>query len=412
MAELSLAGQVRFTSSACPAGPDGARGPVRRLRQLVVLMGALLLAACQTMVPKTAPPPAPPPPTAEVAPDRGLPTDTARHRVALLVPLTGPNAQVGQSLANATTMALLDTKTERLRVTTYDTGADAAGAARRAVADGNKLILGPLTAEEVRDVAPVARAAKIPVIGYSNDASVAGNGVYLLGYSPAQSITRVVTFARGKGARNFAALVPKGLYGERAGSAFLSAVKAAGGTAVGMETFDRSAESVNAAVKRLAARSSYDALLIADVARVALQIAPQVRGSESGANARLLGTELWNTESGLNTNPALRGAWFASVSDGLYRTLASKYRASYNATPYRLASLGYDSVLLAVRIAQDWQPGSDFPVARLVDAGGFSGIDGAFRFGRDGIAQRALEVQEVAAEAVNVIDAAPRGFDK
>src|SRR5690606_7042716 len=146
------------------------------------------------------------------------------------------------------------------------------------------------------------RAAKIPVIGYSNDASVAGNGVYLLGYSPAQSITRVVTFARGKGAKNFAALVPKGLYGERAGSAFLSAVKAAGGTAVGMETFDRSTESVNAAVKRLAALSSYDALLIADVARVALQIAPQVRGSESGANARLLGTELWNTESGLNTN--------------------------------------------------------------------------------------------------------------
>jgi len=385
---------------------------VRRLRQIVVLMGALLLAACQTMVPKTAPPPAPPPPTAETTPDRGLPTDTARHRVALLVPLTGANAQVGQSLANATTMALLDTKTERLRVTTYDTGTDAAGAARKAVADGNKLILGPLTAEEVRDVAPIARAAKIPVIGYSNDASVAGNGVYLLGYAPDQSITRVISFASGKGAKNFAALVPKGLYGERAGSAFLNAVQAAGGTAVGLETFDRSTESVNTAVKRLATRSSYDALLIADVARVALQIAPQVRGSEGGANARILGTELWNTETALNTNAALRGAWFASVSDGLYRTLASKYRASYNATPYRLASLGYDSVLLAVRIAQDWQPGSDFPAARLTDAGGFAGIDGAFRFGRDGIAQRALEVQEVAAEAVNVIDAAPRGFDK
>jgi branched-chain amino acid transport system substrate-binding protein len=249
----------------------------------------------------------------------------------------------------------------------------------------------------------------VPVIGYSNDASVAGNGVYLLGYAPTQSITRVISFARTKGAKNFAALVPKGVYGERAGAAFLNAVKTAGGTAVGMETFDRSNASITAAVKRLATRSSYDALLVADNARIAVAVAPQIR-TASGANARILGTELWNTETNLNANPAIRGAWFASVSDGLYRTLASKYRSSYGVTPYRLASLGYDSVLLTVRIAQSWQPGTDFPAARLTDPDGFAGIDGAFRFGTDGLAQRALEVQQVAAEGVTVVDAAPRGF--
>ncbi len=401
MAERSLAGQVRFESSW------------RRMGQALTLLGALLLAGCQTVVPRTTAPTAPPPPKAATpGPSAGLPTDTERNRVALLVPLTGSNAAVGQSIANATTMALLDTKTEKLRVTTYDTGKDAAAAARQAVAEGNKLILGPLTGDEVKAVAPIARAAKVPVVGYSNDASVAGNGVYLLGYAPSESIDRVVAFARAKGAKSFAALVPKGVYGERAGSAFLSAVKAAGGTAVGMETFDRSAVSVSAAVKRLATRSSYDALLIADIARIALQIAPQVRSSESGANAKIMGTELWNTETSLFTSPALRGAWFASVSDGLYRTLATKYRTSYGTTPYRLASLGYDSVLLAVRIAQDWKAGSDFPVARLTDPDGFAGIDGAFRFGRDGIAERALEVQEIGSGGVSVVDAAPRGFGR
>ncbi len=401
MAELSLAGQVRFEM------------PVRRVRQFLALIGAVALAGCQTMVPRTQPP-APPPPPVATTPDVGpaLPTDTARHRVALLVPLTGANAQVGQSIANATTMALLDTKTQRLRVTTYDTGADPAGAARRALAEGNKLILGPLTADEVKAVAPIARAAKVPIVGYSNDVSVAGNGVYLLGYAPAQSIDRVIAYASGKGARNFAALVPKGVYGERAGTAFLASVKKAGGTTVGMETFDRSTASVTDAVKRLSTRSSYDALLIADIGRIAVQIAPQVRSSESGAAARILGTELWNTDNMLATSTAMRGAWFASVSDGLYRTLANKYRASYGATPYRLASLGYDSVLLAVRIADDWKPGSDFPVARLTDTGGFAGIDGAFRFGRDGLAERALEIQEVGTSGVSVVDAAPRGFTK
>src|SRR3546814_1518567 len=97
-----------------------------------------LLAACQ-VVPKTGGPATPPPPTDptdNVGP--GLPTDTDRHRVALLVPKTGANADVGTAIANATTLALLDTRTERVRITTYDTALGAAAAARQAVADGNK----------------------------------------------------------------------------------------------------------------------------------------------------------------------------------------------------------------------------------------------------------------------------------
>jgi hypothetical protein len=142
---------------------------------------------------------------------------------------------------------------------------------------------------------------------------------------------------------------------------------------------------------------------------VALQVAPVVR-KNGGATARLLGTELWNTDTALAATPVLRGAWFASVSDTLYRQLATKYRARYGNAPFRLSSLGYDAVLLTVRIAQDWKPGTPFPNARLRDAGGFSGIDGAFRFNRTGVAERALEVNEVGAGAISVIDAAPRGF--
>ncbi len=168
---------------------------------------------------------------------------------------------------------------------------------------------------------------------------------------------------------------------------------------------------MQAAVKRLGASSSYDALLIADVGRIALQAAPLARAG-GGAGTRILGTELWNTETGLTASAALRGAWYASVSDGLYRTLANKYRASYGASPYRLASLGYDSVLLAVRIATDWKPGTAFPVARLGDPEGFAGIDGAFRFNRAGIAERSLEVSEIGAGATSIADPAPRGFAK
>ena len=67
-------------------------------------------------------------------------------------------------------------------------------------------------------------------------------------------------------------------------------------------------------------------------------------------------------------------------------------------------------MLLAVRISADWRPGTPFPEGRLVDKGGFSGVDGAFRFGRDGIAERMLEVKQIGAGGMTVVSPAAQGF--
>ncbi|WP_294323810.1 penicillin-binding protein activator [uncultured Sphingomonas sp.] len=376
------------------------------------LIGAALLAGCATLVPK-GPVEQAPPTTTRPQPTRpgpvtgGIPEDNQRHRVALLVPLTGPNGGVGRSIANATQLALLDTRSERVRITTYDTALGAAAAAQRAIAEGNRLILGPLLADDVRAVAPIARGAKVPVISYSNDVSVAGNGAYLLGYTPAQSIDRVVGYARTNGMTQFAGLVPAGVYGQRASTSFLRAVEQAGGQVVSIQTYARG--GIAAAVARLPKTSPYEAILIADQAGQAALAVPAIRRTTS-RSAKVLGTELWNTETGLGSMPALNGAWYASVSNSLYRQFATKYRARFNAAPYRLSSLGYDSVLLTVRIARDWTIGRDFPESRLRAEDGFAGLDGAFRFGRDGVAERALEVQEVRAGGAVTVSPAARTF--
>lgn len=387
----------------------GALGQIARAGKWFTLLGAVALSACQ-VVPKR-PLPVPPPPAQPTRPEPvdPLPTDSERNRVALLVPMTGPNAGVGESIANAANMGVLDTGGRTIRVTIYDTAPGAAAAAQRAIAEGNRLILGPLLADDVRAVAPVARAARIPVVSFSNDVGVAGNGVFVMGFAPTQAIERVVRYARGRGVTRFAGLVPGGLYGQRASTAFLRSVESSGGQVVSLQTFDRSAGSMSAAVARMASTSPYEAVLIADSARAAVQFAPMIR-ARGGASARLLGTELWNAEGALAANPALRGAMFASVADGTYNQLATKYRTRFGKGPYRLASLGYDAVLLVTRIGAEWRFGTAFPVARLTDTGGFTGIDGAFRFGRDGVADRALEVQQAGAGGFTVVDPAPRGF--
>ena len=378
----------------------------------VAIAAAGLLAACSTVIPRGPVLPAERPVAAATRPDTveaGIPRDTARNRVALLVPLSGGNAGVGESIANATMLAVLDTGTDKVRITNYDTAGGAAAAARRAIAEGAQLILGPLLADDVRAVVPIARAAGVPVLSFSNDSSVAGSGAYLMGYAPTQSIERVVAYARGRGVSTFAAVVPNGVYGERASTAFLRAVETAGGQVVSMQTYGRVAGGVAGAVSRLGAKAPYEAVLIADNGATAAAAAPLIRRGGGGAT-HLLGTELWNSETGLAAKPALSGAWFANVSNTLYRQYAAKYRARFGTSPYRLSSLGYDAVLLTVRIARDWPVGRPFPEAKLRDPDGFAGIDGAFRFGRDGIADRALEVQEVRGGTLVTVSPAPSGF--
>lgn len=377
-------------------------------RNLALAGAAMLAAGCQ-VVPKgdvaTAPAPLPAPEPSATA----LPTDTGRHRIALLVPLSGDTAAVGQGIANATTMALLDTNADNLRITTYDTSDGVAGAARQAIADGNKLILGPLTADAVPSVQAVARPAGVPVIAFSNDISVAGPDVFVIGLVPEQSIRRSVEFARVRGANRFAALMPEGDYGIRAASALENALRDFGGTLVGTQAYARGNTSIVSAAARLRAAGGYDTVLIADSARLSIEASDELqRGART--RARILGTELWSGEATLARAKSMEGALFAAVSDGRYKRFADSYQARFGAAPHRVTTLGYDAVLLTLRVAREWKVGTPFPKNELYDKGGFLGVDGPFRFGRNGVAERALEVREVRGGEITAVDPAPTGF--
>ncbi|MGD9665232.1 MAG: penicillin-binding protein activator, partial [Novosphingobium sp.] len=322
-------------------------------RRIFAVALTSLLAACQVIPKSTDTAPSPP-----VVPDEGIPDDGG-HRVALLVPMTGQNAGAGTSIANATTMAVLDTNTSKLRITTYDTGSGAANAAARAVSDGNRLILGPLLSDNISAVSKVAAGKSVPLISYSNDAQKAARDVFVMGQIPGQSISRTVGYAIGKGHTRFAALLPSGDYGDRARAALAIAARDGGASVVAEEGYDRSAKGIIAAARRLIAKGGFDAVLIADGPRLSELAASQF--ADSANRPRILGTELWSGESSVAAAASLRGAWFSAVSDGRFAQFVKSYKARFGKQPYRIATLGYDSVLLTLRVARDWQPGRAFP---------------------------------------------------
>ena len=400
---------------------EHSRSPQARrpfLRAIAAAALGLALAGCE-IVPGGGPvAEATPEAQPQVAPEREAQREVpmltpvlAKHKVAVLVPLTGPNAGVGTSIWNSAQLALADAQGERVELAAYDTGKGAAAAAERAVAAGSRLFLGPLLAEDVRAVAPVARQAQVPVIAFSNDIGVAGDGVYVMGHNPGQSVDRVVSYARAQGLQRFAGLIPQGDYGLRAGQALARAVERSGGRLVGTQTYDRTPAALRTAAIRLNTQGPYDAVLIADNGQIAMSGAATIRTGPS-AQARILGTELWRSESALAASPQIRGAWFASLPDAMFDQLRTRYRARYGRAPHRLGSLGYDAALLTVRVANGWAAGRPFPDFALRSSEGFMGVDGVFRFTASGVAERQLEVLEVRPSGFVTVSPAPREFER
>jgi len=376
--------------------------------RLSAVAGLAFLAGCSTIVPPTTQTPV----SAPVATASSVvATDVTRHRVALLLPVTGKDGDVGQSIANATTLALLDTKSSNIRMTTYDTALGVQAATQKAIAEGNKLILGPLRGDNVVKVANIARPANVPIISFSNDVGVAGQNVFLLGHLPNQSIERIVRYAKSQGKSRFAGLLPKNKFGQRALSNLSRSVRDAGGTLVTIQEYNGNRASIESAARNIARSKNVDAVLIADGGNTAA-IGTSYLRSNGLQSAQIMGTDRWNVDSSLVRSSTMRGAWFASVADGLYRQYATRYNDRFGNRPLRLSSLGYDSVLLVARVARNWQIGTNFPVNQLTDPGGFIGVDGAFRFLPNGLSERMLEVQEVRQGKFVTIDAAPKTFPK
>ena len=120
-------------------------------RSLALLPLLLPAAACVSQ----------PPSRSGAAPVPAAPS-RQRERVGLLLPLSGQNRQLGQSMLNAAQMALFDLGDDSFQLIPRDTKGTPGGAseaARDAIAEGAQLILGPLYSSSVGAVRPAVRPA-------------------------------------------------------------------------------------------------------------------------------------------------------------------------------------------------------------------------------------------------------------
>lgn len=397
---------------------------------LSALVAAFALAACTVSGPALPPSDATGSITPRDQPDskaaaaQPLPTKAGKAKVALLLPLSGPGnvATVARAMKQAGEMALFERSSPEFELIVKDdrgTPEGAKAAAEEALKDGAELILGPLLAASVSAVSPVAAAARVPVIAFSNDRRVVAPGTYLLSFMPEQDVERIIAYATAQGRRSFAALVPDDGYGRIVEEAFTRAVSAAQGNVTTIERYGRGGSTGMLEATRKLGETlnsptmdgqsvTADALLIPGEPDSLLSLGPLIAYARIDVSrVKLLGTGGWDSPS-IGRDATFVGAWYPAPDQRGWQSFSERFAKTFGTPPPRIASVAFDAVGIAMALSGA-PTDTRFTAAGITRAAGFAGSDGNVRFQADGTALRSLAVHEVQAFGSRTIDQAGGG---
>lgn len=345
-------------------------------------------------------------------------------KVGLLVPLTGPNAQLGQAMLQAAQLALFDMGYDSFELLPRDTNAGAQQAAQSAADAGAQLILGPLFANDVRAAQPIMRRYDINMVSFSTDWSLADGNTFVMGFLLFAQVQRVAEYAASKGLRYVGVLAPDSDYGNAVLATWNAAASRFGITTAETVRFPAGQGDISGIVASFAhynkdapkgAPPPYDAVFLPAGGEQARAAASMLGFYNlSPRSVKRLGTGLWD-DPDLGAEQGLAGGWFAAPAPELRRGFEQRYAESYGQPAPRLATLAYDATALAAVLARNGYYNAGRPAfdrAALTNPNGFAGIDGIFRFRPDGLVERGLAVMEFRNGQIVEIDPAPKTFER
>lgn len=337
--------------------------------------------------------------------------------VALLVPYgsasPGDDA-IARSLENAAKLAAADLGgSVNLKVyRTQGQAGTAAAVADQAIAEGAQVIVGPLRADAANAAAIAARDDGINVLAFSNNSSIAGGNLFVLGNTFDNTASRLMRYAGTQGRTRVVVVSSQTPVGQIARNAVVKATSGTNVQIVGDGTFEFTEDGIAAAAPRIAQTiqsTGATAVMLTDDSVGALPLlARQLPAAGvNPANIKSIGLTRWDTPPQTLTLPGLQGGWFALPDPALSSRFNARYQSAYGQAPHPLAGLAYDGVAaVGALVAKKLSP----TAGNLTQSSGFAGVNGVFRFNRDGTNQRAMAVAQVAGGSVRIVDAAPKSF--
>ncbi|WP_404423392.1 penicillin-binding protein activator [Thalassospira australica] len=370
-------------------------------------------------------------------------------RVALLLPLSGPNEELGRAMRHAAELAMFDIAGDDFVLMPVDTAGTYQGgqaAAHQAINAGAKMILGPLFAESVSGASEIAKAAGVPVIAFSNNQRVAESGVWVNGFVPEDQIARAAGYATTQGKYRFAALLPQNDYGRQIAGSLQSVMSRVGGNLGRVAFYDPGSDNLEQTIRSFA---NYDARranlrarkreLEADGSTASQRALKRLEGVDTlgeldfdalilpatggelrqvsallayfdidSSEVQFIGTFGWN-DPGLFSEPALKGGIFAAPDPENWKLFSDRFERTFGEQPPRISSLAYDSAALAAVLSRE---SGDMTREAVTNPNGFVGVDGIFRLTAEGRSERGYAVMQIQPDGAKVVAPAPAAFDQ
>ncbi|MDY6407238.1 MAG: penicillin-binding protein activator [Pseudomonadota bacterium] len=341
-------------------------------------------------------------------------TTTKSTRAAVLLPLSGKSATIGQAFQNSSMLALQDQQNSPLELMFFDTQGTADGISQawyEAHAQHPDIIIGPIFASELK--ALKSESPHIPIISFTTDSSLMENDVYTMGVLVPNQIERLVGFMCDKGERRIAVIGPEDKTAELTMNTLSESIKSCPDMTIDYvslydpETTDfmpviskvspklvnpRKAKLTEAEEKILATpiaeRLDFDALLIFEDGVKLQQILSLLAYYDiTPGVVSFYGLANWQ---GLKDR-TLIGGYFAATPTAKTEAFDRRYRDSFGANPPRIATLAYDAVSLVAALSEK----QALTTHNLINPTGFSGVNGRFRLKQEGTNERLLDVFQI-----------------
>ncbi|KPA21731.1 hypothetical protein shim_24380 [Shimia sp. SK013] len=377
--------------------------PARRFLTGAVLgLSALTLAAC--------------------LPDGGGPTISTSNPVpvALLVPNGSSNTGdviLAQSLENAAKLAIADLDGVQIDLRIYPTAGDpntAHASAVQAVNEGAKIIIGPVFGEAANAAAKAVASRNINVLSFSNNTSIAGGNLFVLGPTFQNTADRLVNYSVRSGKPNILVVHAQNEAGRLGKIAIDNAIASQRAQAAGSVSYQFSQEGVIAAVSQIklqAEANSADTIFLTSNTSGALPLMTQLlpEAGLSPATTQFMGLTRWDIPSQTLELPGVQNGWFALPDPNLTQQFQTRYAQAYGGLPHPIGGLAYDGIAAIGALVKAGKSNA-LTTSALTQGAGFQGVNGIFRLRADGTNERGLAVATIRDKKVVIIDPAPQRF--
>ena len=353
-------------------------------------------------------------------------------KVGIMLPLTGKNYQIGNSLLNASQLALNKTQNKNIKFFVRDTGNEDHITKNfySLLSEDIDIILGPIFSKNILKIQPLAKDEDIQIITFSNNSKVAQNNLYVFGLTLEDEVQSILEYSIKLENKKLAVILPDNEYGKRINNEIekfhynnqSQVVKTIVYNPIKPDFYEISkniseyeerkiklglkikeletlnTESSKKEIKRLKNLDTlgnlpFDSLFIGVENFKQLSMISSILPyyDVDPKKIQYLGNSVWNKDS-IVKEPGLNNSLFTSLDRDSTTNFKKEYLEVFNQKPHPIASLAYDAVGLVVSLKENKKR---IDASSLTSKKGFLGINGEFKFYIDGNIKRNPSIYRV-----------------